>query len=148
MDELVAPSLPANKKYHAFFAFSREDRDWVVGLIDELESPPYGFKCCYHDRDFIPGVPVLQNIDNSVQESLKTVVVLSPEYIKSAWCSYETQVVMDYDIETRQGILIPIMLRQCQIPEYIGRLSYIDVSKNDHFMNRLVSGLSRLTQYS
>ena len=67
----------SNSKYHVFFSHVREDRDWVIEVLNKLESPEYGFKCCFADRDFELGRSVFENITRSIQASAKTVIVLS-----------------------------------------------------------------------
>lgn len=51
----IAPVLPPDKHYHAFFSYSNEDEDWVRRVVNQLEEPQYGFKCCLADRDLHPG---------------------------------------------------------------------------------------------
>ena len=58
----LAPGLPAGKLYHAFISHSREDEAWARNVIEKLESPEYGFKCCVADINFDLGVPVFQVI--------------------------------------------------------------------------------------
>ncbi len=48
---MLAPPLNDNLKYHAFFLYHNNDRDWVHNVIEKLESPTLGFKCCCHERD-------------------------------------------------------------------------------------------------
>jgi len=132
--------LPRGKLYHVFFSHCGDDRDWVIDVMNRLESTEYGFKCCFADRDFDLGVPVFQNITKCIHSSRKTVIVLSPEFLESPWCSYETRITLEMDLDTRHRLLIPIMLRDCKMPDFIGRLTYIAV-QNEHFWKRFVSAL-------
>ena len=52
----------------------------------------------------------------------------------------ENRIVMEMDLDTRQRLLIPVMLRQCRVPEFIGRLTYMDVT-NQHFWPRFIDAL-------
>ena len=47
---------------------------------------------------------------------------------------------MEMDLTTRRKILIPIMLRPCRVPDFVGRLTYIEVH-NEHFWDRFMSAL-------
>ena len=58
------------KIYDAFVSYSGADWEWVVNTLQErLEThdPPY--KLCIHDRDFLAGAPIQENIMNSVNQS-------------------------------------------------------------------------------
>ena len=126
--------------YHVFFSHAREDRKWVVDVLNKLESHEYGFKCCFADRDFELGRSVFDNIGRSIQASAKTVIVLSPEFLSSDWCEYEIRMTLEADLSARKRILIPVMLRPCRVPDFIGRLTYIEV-ENEHFWERFISAL-------
>ena len=141
------PSLPPNKLYDVFFSHCREDREWVINFLLRLESPEYGLKCCFADRDFDLGVPVLQNITKCIHSNRRTVIVMSPEFVESSWCSFETRIIMELDIDARQRLLIPVMLRPCRIPEFIGRLTYIEAD-NEHFWTRFIDALIDRGSYS
>ena len=81
-----------------------------------------------------------QNIERCVLTSCKTVIVMSPNFLGSQWCSYEAQITMEHDIDLRRRLLVPVMLTQCAVPEFIGRLTYMDVN-NEHFWARFVGAL-------
>ena len=133
-------SLPPGMLYHVFFSHANEDRSWVVDVMNKLESPAYGLKCCFADRDFDLGMPIFENITRCISASLKTVIVLSPEFLNSDWCAYEIRLTMEMDLDRKRRIMIPVMLRPCRVPEYIGRLTYIEV-ENDHFWDRFISAV-------
>src|SRR5688572_192753 len=92
-------SLPTGKLYHVFFSYCYEDRDWVIEMVDRLESAEYGFRCCFADRDFDLGIPVFQNITKCIHTSKRTVIVMSPEFLQSPWCSYETRIALELDLD-------------------------------------------------
>lgn len=135
-----AQSLPPGKEFHVFFSHSSEDRQWVIEMVNKLESPEFGFRCCFADRDFDIGVPVFENVIKYINLSKKTVIVLTPHFLQSPWCSYETRITMEMDLGTKQRLLVPIMLRNCRVPDFIGRLSYIEVD-NEHFWDRFLQAI-------
>ena len=137
---IAIPDLPPGKLYHVFFSHSNEDREWVLQVVLRLESPEYGLNCCFADRDFDLGVPVFQNITKCIHASRRTVIVMSPEFVESPWCSYETRIIMEMNLDARQRLLIPVMLRQCRVPDFIGRLTYMNVN-NEHFWMKFFDAL-------
>lgn len=79
-----------NKINDVFLSFSHEDEKFVTEtLLPELESGPNPFKVCVHYRDFKPGEFIITGVTNSVLSSRKTLIVLSPNYLKSAWSKLE-----------------------------------------------------------
>ncbi|XP_030044016.1 toll-like receptor 2 isoform X2 [Microcaecilia unicolor] len=76
--------------YHAFVSYSHSDADWVRGeLLYRLEnsSPPYSI--CIHERDFLPGKWIIDNIIENIEKSRKVILVLSRNFVNSEWCNYE-----------------------------------------------------------
>ncbi|OCT66618.1 toll-like receptor 2 [Xenopus laevis] len=76
--------------YHAFVSYSHSDADWVRGeLLHRLEScsPPY--RVCIHERDFVPGKWIIDNIIENIENSRKIIFVLSHNFVNSEWCNYE-----------------------------------------------------------
>uniref|UniRef100_A0A8C5WCT5 TIR domain-containing protein n=1 Tax=Leptobrachium leishanense TaxID=445787 RepID=A0A8C5WCT5_9ANUR len=76
--------------YHAFISYSYLDADWVRGvLLPRLENgtPPY--RLCIHERDFLPGRWIIDNIIENIENSRKVIFVLSRSFVNSEWCNYE-----------------------------------------------------------
>ena len=113
----------------------------MLDIIHKLESPPHNFKCCYDERDFEPGKYIPDSIVQCINESVKSILVLSPEFLESSWCIYERNIILDKHIATRGQSLIPVMLRRCEVPELIKNVTYIDIV-SPHFWDRLVYSLS------
>ncbi|XP_035277694.1 toll-like receptor 18 [Anguilla anguilla] len=76
--------------YHAFISYSHSDADWVRDkLLPCLENsePPYNL--CIHERDFLPGKWIIDNIIENMENSRKVIFVLSRNFVNSEWCNYE-----------------------------------------------------------
>ena len=83
-------------RYDAFISYAHEnDRDltWVLNdLRKNIEEGLEPFRLCIgHARDFLPGAPLLETITEAIHNSRKTIIVLSPSYLDSEWCYFETQ---------------------------------------------------------
>ena len=78
-------------EYDAFVSYHKDDRGWVRnelyenidmrdGEVDTIDQPR--FRLCIHDRDFIPGEAIEENILKAIESSRKTIVVLSREFLE------------------------------------------------------------------
>ncbi|NXG44346.1 TLR1 protein, partial [Psilopogon haemacephalus] len=76
--------------FHAFVSYSERDSLWVKNeLIPNLEKGEGCIRLCQHERNFIPGKTIVENIVNCIEKSYKSIFVLSPNFVQSEWCHYE-----------------------------------------------------------
>ncbi|KAM7112305.1 toll-like receptor 1 [Ciconia maguari] len=77
-------------QFHAFISYSEHDSLWVKNeLIPNLEKGEGCIQLCQHERNFIPGKSIVENIINCIEKSYKSIFVLSPNFVQSEWCHYE-----------------------------------------------------------
>ncbi|KAM4854389.1 toll-like receptor 6 [Thomomys bottae] len=80
--------LKATFQYHAFISYSEQDSAWVKNeLVPCLEKD--NIQICLHERNFVPGKSIVENIINCIEKSYKSIFVLSPNFVQSEWCHYE-----------------------------------------------------------
>ena len=87
--------------YDVFVSYASAELSWVrEHLMAELEDR-LGLRLCVHERDFIPGKNIVDNIADCVQSSKKILMVFSKDFVRSQWCQFELAYclsqVMDYD---------------------------------------------------
>ncbi|XP_077577648.1 toll-like receptor 18 [Stigmatopora nigra] len=76
--------------YHAFISYSHWDADWVrEQLLPCLENNRNPYRLCIHERDFLPGRWIIDNIIENIENSRKVIFVLSRNFVNSDWCNYE-----------------------------------------------------------
>uniref|UniRef100_A0A3P9IM08 Toll-like receptor 18 n=1 Tax=Oryzias latipes TaxID=8090 RepID=A0A3P9IM08_ORYLA len=76
--------------YHAFISYSHSDADWVRDqLLPCLENNRNPYRLCIHERDFMPGKWIIDNIIENIESSRKILFVLSRHFVNSEWCNYE-----------------------------------------------------------
>uniref|UniRef100_A0A3Q0T552 Toll-like receptor n=1 Tax=Amphilophus citrinellus TaxID=61819 RepID=A0A3Q0T552_AMPCI len=103
--------------YHAFISYSHQDSDWVDSqLVPCLEGT--GFSLCVHERDFVPGELIIDNIINCVESSYKTLFVLSKHFVQSEWCNYELFFAQHRAIGVQQDSLVFILLEPIPIDSF------------------------------
>ncbi|XP_077525017.1 toll-like receptor 6 [Amblyomma americanum] len=76
--------------WDGFIAYHTSDAEWVRDvLVPKLESAPMRFRLCVAERDFIPGLPITENICRAIAQSRVSLFVLSREFCRSRWCMFE-----------------------------------------------------------
>ena len=106
------PNDQMEYRYDAFVSYSHEDYLFIKDeLIKELEEN-YGINLCIHQRDFLPGNYIAENILQAIKSSRMVVVVLTEEFLKSKWCIYEFNMARMESIYSRNGenVIFCIML--------------------------------------
>lgn len=115
-------------KYDAFISYSHHDKDWVQGwLLPRLKQA--GLRICVDFRDFEPGLPSLVNMENAVERSRRTLIVLTPEWMASEWATFESLLIQTDDPAGRQRRMIPLLLKPCTPPKRIAMLTYLDFTQ-------------------
>ncbi|XP_020516477.1 uncharacterized protein [Labrus bergylta] len=138
MDSHDVPSLRDGECYHVFISYSSTDYERTHSLIDQLEE--CGLQVCYHERDFIPGRTVLENMSDCIQESQKVLLVLSSEFVRSRWCLLEANMSLFRDCLERKPI-VPVLLEPgVSIPLHLCHLTYLEANNPD-FKNKLLKVL-------
>ncbi|XP_064612333.1 uncharacterized protein LOC135476280 isoform X2 [Liolophura sinensis] len=132
--------LPEGKDYHLFFAYSSDDSAFVRQRVKSLESPPYNLKCCFSDRDFLPGKPIHENIEWLMPRCMKIVLVLSPSFYESGWCQMEERLAHAFSATSGLGV-IPLVHKPCQIPDTLKTLNYIDETRAEEADNKLLEAV-------
>ena len=101
-------------QYHAYVAYnenSAEDDDWVMNeLQPNMEEGPEPLKLCIKRRDFTPGHFLLDSIDESIHQSRKTIVVLSPNFVASEWCYHEMRMVQMRLFDENLDVIVLVLL--------------------------------------
>ncbi|XP_011363991.1 toll-like receptor 1 [Pteropus vampyrus] len=115
-----ARSVPSDElqktlQFHAFVSYSGHDSFWVKNeLLPNLEKE--GIRICLHERNFVPGKSIVENIINCIEKSYKSIFVLSPNFVQSEWCHYELYFAHHNLFHEGSNNLILILLEP--IPKY------------------------------
>ena len=97
------PDAQVEYRYDAFISYAHEDYRFIKDeIIVELEES-YGLYLCIHQRDFLPGNYIAENILQAIKNSKKIVIVLTEQFLKSQWCIYEFNMARMESIYSRNG---------------------------------------------
>ena len=76
-DECVGEDMD----YDVFLCCSSEDEDThALRILELMESN--GYRVCYHERDFLPGSLITDNMGQSIESSKRTVCLISNNFLR------------------------------------------------------------------
>ncbi|MBI1924513.1 toll/interleukin-1 receptor domain-containing protein [Candidatus Poribacteria bacterium] len=101
-----------------FVSYCHAQGDWVwERLVPCLRA---GGAEVFIDRErFEAGKAVIGQMDAAQDAAEVSVLVLSPEYLKSPYCVHEMDRAIDHDPQFQKGLVIPIKQVECTIPDKI-----------------------------
>ncbi len=108
-----------------FISYSHYDKAWVCEwLLPRLEAA--GLKVLIDTRDFAVGTPALVNIEQAIEASRRTLLVLTPHWVASEWTNFEALLEETSDPIGLRGRLLPLMLETCAPPKRLAIFTYAD----------------------
>ncbi|XP_023930402.1 toll-like receptor 13 [Lingula anatina] len=111
--------------FDAFVSYNCHDRHWVIQrLLPKLEYDA-GFKLCLHDRDFIVGHDIVDNIVDALEVSRKAILVLSNNFAQSQWCQLEMTMAQHKLFDENKDILVLILLEDIKPENLSNRLTLL-----------------------
>lgn len=114
----VRPEDLVGVEFHAFVSYSQHDADWVSNsLLPNLEGPGGALRICHHEKSFVPGKSIIQNIIGCVEKSRRSLFVLSANFIKSEWCHYELYFASHQRLAWGTDSVVLVLLEP--LPQYL-----------------------------
>ena len=99
-----------NYEYDAFVFYNSRDELWVNEELQSKLEDEFGLRLCLHQRDFVLGGDIMEQITSSIENSLKTLLILSPNFLASTWCHWEMNLAHSRLLTTGQGVLMLAIL--------------------------------------
>ncbi|XP_052873869.1 toll-like receptor Tollo [Anopheles cruzii] len=100
-----------DKLFDAFVSYSASDEAFVAEeLAPSLETGDPAYRLCLHYRDFPVGAYLADTIQQAVESSRRTIMVLSENFLQSEWCRFEFKSAHHAVLRDRRRRLIVIVL--------------------------------------
>lgn len=108
-------------KYDVFVAYAAEELRWVqMELLPVLEGQ-WRLRLCIHQRDFELGKHIVDNICDSVKDSDRILLVLSPHFARSQWCQFELKYCQGSVME-RNDVMVLVSLQETESRDMTGAM--------------------------
>lgn len=111
--------MPARHfKFDVFLSHKGAQKDWTENLARRLRDD--GFKVWF-DKWVLPqhaGRNWIDELREGVEDSHKTILVLSPEFFAGDWPIFESTIIQLIDPVGRLDRIIPLLHTPCKIPKH------------------------------
>lgn len=130
-----------------FISYSHQDKDFVDQLAIQLVRKNVHV---WVDRwELSVGDSLIDKVQQAVEGASALLVVLSPESVQSEWCKRELSAGLLRELEEKRVVVMPVLLRDCEIPIFARGKFYADFRKNfDEGLKAVVDGIARVTNAS
>ena len=154
-DEWEHEDQPCRRRRHfdAYVAYHEDDKDWVLDeMIKNMENEyvdkhgethrveqPHGEKIVLHipERDLQAGQPKVRAVTNAIQNSTKTVLVLSRSFMQSEWCYFQMQIAFERLFSEGRDVIVLVLLEEIpycnmlrELRKMLRRKSYLKWPEN------------------
>lgn len=122
--------------YDAFVCYNPEAEDlkFVKRMIEELENKrrPNNLKLFVPNRDDLPGASKHVISAKLIQERCKRmVIVMSPRYLQSDACDFQTKFAHALSPGSRSKKLVPVLISRCETPNILRHVTMCDYTRGD-----------------
>ncbi len=134
------PQQPDRKDF--FISHTGVDRRWAEWLGWQLEDA--GYQVILDVWDFKAGTSFVGAMEEAAARADRTLVVASPAYFDAEYTTPEWEAAFAQDGRGLAGKLLPVIVRACELPQLLQRLSYIDLVglEPDAAKERLLASVS------
>ena len=109
------------KKYDAFVLYHIDDWPWICDTLMPKLKDEHGFKLYVHERDFELGLEIKDNIIKAINSSRRIIFIVTPEFVKSFWCSLEFLEATQKAFDERTNFLILALLKEIDDKDLEGK---------------------------
>ncbi|KAK2143346.1 hypothetical protein LSH36_852g00037 [Paralvinella palmiformis] len=107
-------------EYDAFVAYHKDSLTWLVQeMVEHLEGrlTVEPLRLCLHHRDWLPGIPIEENVLSSIKKSRRTVILLTRSFLRSNWCDFEFQMARIHGFDEGHEVLVVVQLEEIPVNE-------------------------------
>ncbi|XP_028897761.2 protein toll-like [Zeugodacus cucurbitae] len=138
--------LDKEKTFDAFISYAHQDAHFVNNiLLPGLEQFEPKFRVCTHERNWLAGAYIPEQIIESVAQSRRTIIVLSQHFIASDWARMEFRTAHQCALNERRariiiikyGELIDLTTLDKELRAYLDMNTYLEWVEHPWFWSKL-----------
>lgn len=112
-----------------FISYTSADKKWAEWIAYVLEDA--GYSVILQAWDFRPGSNFVLEMQQAAQKAARTIMILSPDYMKSQFASPEWATAFAADPQGLKRALIPIVVKDCNPDGLLGQIVHINLTDLD-----------------
>ncbi|KAL5510668.1 hypothetical protein EMCRGX_G006254 [Ephydatia muelleri] len=122
-------TMVSKQRCDIFLSFAQEDREFAEEVKARLQTKKK-LKVFIPSEDVMPGEVFSEQVADMIKQGCrKTVIILSPAYLRSPWCSFESHLALHHSPDSKEHILIPVLYQKCTIPSFLSHICYADYTR-------------------
>lgn len=124
-----------------FISYNHADMLWAVGIGDWLDGAM--FSSVLQAQNFVAGSNFVSEMNTALERSKRILAIASPEYFAAKFPEAEWTAAFARDPTGAERTLILVRVRECDIPELLRPLVYIDLcglpvqQAKEHFLSEI-----------
>jgi DNA-directed RNA polymerase specialized sigma24 family protein len=119
-----------------FISYHHYDQSWAEWIAWELEDAAY--TTIIQAWDFAAGTNFILSMDDALMRAPKVLVVLSPNYLESAFAKSEWAGAFVRDAASHQRRVVPVRVAPCHLGGLLASIVYLDLVGKDETTAREV----------
>ena len=125
-----------NKKiFDVFLSHSSVDKPWVTKLKLALER--HGIDVWLDKDEIRPGDSFIEALELGLAACKSIVLIISPEAMESGWVKEEYYSALNLVSQNHDLRLIPVILRDANIPRFLSNRMYVDFREDSLFEDKV-----------
>ncbi len=108
-----------------FVSYTGADEAWAEWIAWQLEEADYHVRI--QAWDFVAGSNFVLEMDDAARRALRTIIVLSPEFLEAAFTRPEWAAAFRGDPSGAKRKLVPVRVAECDPSGLLGQITYIDL---------------------
>lgn len=114
-----------------FHSHNSEDKEFVRQLGQDLRRA--GITVWLDEAEIKPGDSIIDKIEEGLKGSKHLALILSPNSVNSSWVKRELRTVLHQQITLNNKTVIPLLYKQCEIPQFLIDILYIDFRDTNNY---------------
>ena len=95
--------------YDACISYSHTDSEWIKHFHNKVSD--MGFELCLDAKDFIAGNGIAENVINAIDSSRKVIFIITHDFLKSEWGSYEMQMTREHAFHKGRKDMVIVVVK-------------------------------------